>query len=98
MKLEAPITLNGYACILEEDGEICFGESEVECAQCEVKKENECVPVMIEIVPSEEWADRKLNQINSHAAYTEALNSLQTDIEDLKKSLNSVGKVGKNEK
>jgi hypothetical protein len=95
MKLEAPVTINGYACILEEDGEICFGESELECQECDFKKENECVPVMIEIVPTDEWADRKTGQVNSHTAYTEALNSLQVDIDDLRKSLDEVGKAKK---
>jgi hypothetical protein len=89
MKLDAPITVNGFACILE-DGTLCFGEMEADCSLCDYRKENECVPVMIEVVPAEEWAERKLSRANSHAAFQDTLTSLESQFADLKDSLEKI--------
>ena len=99
MKLDIPIQLSGWACILE-NGEICFGETQVECNECEYKKENECAPVMIEIIPTNEWVDRQhsIESINtSHEAYKDALDRLKVDLTDLKKSLENVKMGDKND-
>jgi hypothetical protein len=95
MKLEVPYQFSGYACVTEE-GDVCFGEDKVECDACPNRKENECSPVMIEIIPTDDWADRQMHveaTNTTHQAYKEALDRLKVDVQDLKKSLENVGKV-----
>lgn len=96
MKIDAPFQLNGYACITE-DG-LCFGESEVECNDCQFRAENECSPVVIEIIPTNEWADRQHHLESSkdnHQAFKEALERLKMDVSGLRKSLEHVSDATK---
>jgi len=94
MKIDAPITMNGWACITE-DGDVCFGEAESSCDECPDRETNECVPVVVEIIPTNEYADRQLRidtMNDTHNSYKEALERIKLDVQDLKKSLNNIPK------
>ena len=83
MKIEVPVTFNGYACILE-DGEFCFSDDKEVCLEC---GSEDCTPVMVELVPANEWVDRKMTERNIHTDYQNALSGLKDQLTNLKAAL-----------
>lgn len=92
MKFDIPIQINGYACILDDE-DFCYGEAELDCKDCEHKVANQCSPIMIELIPTEEWVERVAGVNDTHKLYTEALGSLKVDLDHLKKSLMEATKI-----
>jgi hypothetical protein len=44
MKLDVPLTINGFACIINDGESICFGGADLECLDCEYKAPTGAVP------------------------------------------------------